>query len=44
MSVLSDEAGKPTLLEDLEVFHRNLKELESVKVYVQVIEYALRLR
>ena len=44
VSVLSDEQGKPTLLEDLETLHRNLKELESVKTYVQVVEHALSLR
>ncbi|KAM5532788.1 hypothetical protein V8D89_013585 [Ganoderma adspersum] len=33
----------PTLLEDLETLHRSLKELDSVKGYVQVIEHALRL-
>lgn len=35
---------RSTLLEDLETMHRNLKELESVKAYVQVIHRALRLR
>lgn len=44
VSVLSDEGGQPTLLEDLETFHRNLKELQSVKTYVQVVEHALNLR
>ncbi|EPS99064.1 hypothetical protein FOMPIDRAFT_1125069 [Fomitopsis schrenkii] len=33
---------KPTLLEDIESLHRSLKELESVKGYVQVIERALQ--
>jgi RAD50-interacting protein 1 len=35
---------EPTLLEDIETLHRNLKELQSVKTYVQVIEHALKLR
>ncbi|RXW23851.1 hypothetical protein EST38_g1999 [Candolleomyces aberdarensis] len=43
VSVLSDEGGQPTLLEDLETLHRNLKELQSVKTYVQVAEHALNL-
>lgn len=43
-SSLGDSDGTPTLLEDLETLHRSLKELESVKGYVQVIEHALRLR
>jgi hypothetical protein len=34
----------PTLLEDLEAMHRNLREQESVKAYVQVIHRALQLR
>jgi RAD50-interacting protein 1 len=34
----------PTLLEDLEALHRNLREQESVKAYVQVIHSALQLR
>ncbi|KAI0274887.1 TIP-1 family-domain-containing protein [Gloeopeniophorella convolvens] len=33
----------PTLLEDVETLHRNLKEQESVKAYVQVIHRALQL-
>ena len=44
VSVLSDEGGQPTLLEDLETLHRNLKELQSVKTYVQIVEHALNLR
>lgn len=44
VSSLSGSEGKPTLLEDLETLHRSLKELESVKGYVQVIEHALKLR
>ena len=35
---------KPTLLEDIESLHRSLKELESVKGYVMVIEHALQAR
>lgn len=35
---------EPSLLEDLETLHRNLNELQFVKQYVQVIEYALKLR
>lgn len=34
----------PLLLEDLETLQRNLKELTSVKQYVQIIERALQLR
>ncbi|KAF8058265.1 TIP-1 family-domain-containing protein [Lyophyllum atratum] len=44
ISTLSDGEGKSTLLEDIETLHRNLKELQSVKGYVQVIEHALKLR
>ena len=43
VSSLSGPDEGPTLLEDLEALHRSLKELESVKGYVQVIERALRL-
>ena len=42
-SLAGPEEG-PTLLEDLESLHRSLKELESVKGYVQVVERALKLR
>jgi len=35
---------EPTLLEDIESLHRNLKELESVRGYVQIIAHALELR
>lgn len=35
---------KPTLLEELESLHRDLKELENVRNYVLMIERALRLR
>jgi hypothetical protein len=41
---MSEAESGPTLLEDIETLHRNLKELESVKGYVQVIEHALKLR
>ncbi|RPD81666.1 hypothetical protein L226DRAFT_527933 [Lentinus tigrinus ALCF2SS1-7] len=43
VSSLSGPEEGPTLLEDLEALHRSLKELESVKGYVQIIEHALRL-
>ena len=39
-----NEERKPMLLEDLETLHRNLKELQSVKQYVQIIERVLVLR
>ncbi|KAJ6501627.1 TIP-1 family-domain-containing protein [Mycena vitilis] len=42
-SAMSDGDRESTLLEDIETMHRNLKELESVKGYVQVIQHALRL-
>jgi hypothetical protein len=45
--LLSDDpqpGESPTLLEDLEAMHRNLREQEGVKAYVQVIHRALRLR
>jgi hypothetical protein len=41
---MSEAGAEPTLLEDIETLHRNLKELENVKSYVQVIEHALKLR
>jgi len=41
---MSGPDRQPTLLEDLETLQRNLKELESVKSYVQVIHRALSLR
>lgn len=44
VSVLYDDNRKPTLLEDIETLHRSLKELESVKGYVQVIQHGLQLR
>ena len=40
----SNPEDGPTLLEELETLHRSLKELDSVKGYVQVIEHALKLR
>jgi len=43
-SSLEGAERKPTLLEDIESLHRSLKELESVKGYVQIIEHALQLR
>ncbi|KAG6919592.1 hypothetical protein DXG01_004256 [Tephrocybe rancida] len=43
ISTLSEGDGRATLLEDIETLHRNLKELQSVKGYVQVIEHALNL-
>ncbi|KAF7320188.1 hypothetical protein MKEN_00803300 [Mycena kentingensis (nom. inval.)] len=42
-SSFSDGEDCPTLLEDIETLHRDLKELESVKGYVQIIEHALKL-
>ena len=39
-----EETSGPTLLEEIETLHRNLKELQSVKAYVQVIHRALQLR
>ncbi|KAF7792493.1 hypothetical protein EIP86_003534 [Pleurotus ostreatoroseus] len=44
VSTLDGPEGEPTLLEDIETLHRNLKELQSVKGYIQVIEHALKLR
>ncbi|KAI0359047.1 hypothetical protein OH77DRAFT_1420580 [Trametes cingulata] len=43
VSSLGGPEGAPTLLEDVEALHRSLKELESVKGYVQVVERALKL-
>lgn len=45
--LLSDQSQpgeSSTLLEDLEAMHRNLREQESIKAYVQVIHRALQLR
>jgi RAD50-interacting protein 1 len=44
VSSLGGPEEKPTLLEDVETLHRSLKELQSVKGYVQVVEHALKLR
>ncbi|KAK7468575.1 hypothetical protein VKT23_003079 [Stygiomarasmius scandens] len=38
-----DGKGSSSLLQDIEVLHRNLTELEDVKGYVQVVEHALQL-
>ncbi|KAI0095281.1 TIP-1 family-domain-containing protein [Irpex rosettiformis] len=43
VSSLAGPDGKPTLLEDVETLHRGLKELQSVKGYIQVVENALRI-
>lgn len=40
----SGEGEGPTLLEEIESLHRKLKELESVREYVQVIHKALELK
>ncbi|KAJ7462806.1 TIP-1 family-domain-containing protein [Mycena galericulata] len=42
-SSMSDGDTESTLLEDIETLHRNLKELQSVKGYIQIIEHALKL-
>lgn len=44
VSVLYDENRQPTILEDIEILHRDIKEFKSVKGYVQVIQHCLRLR
>lgn len=44
LSSLSNQGLGPSLLEEIETQHRNLKELESIKAYVQIIAQALRLR
>lgn len=44
VSAMSDGERKSTLLEDIETLHRNLKELHSVKGYVQIIQHTLDLR
>ena len=44
VSSLGGPEHSPTLLEDVEALHRSLKELESVKGYVQVVERAMQLR
>ncbi|KAF9569869.1 RINT-1 family protein [Agrocybe pediades] len=43
VSLQYNGSDEPRLLEDLETLHRNLKELETVKQYVQVIERVLKL-
>ncbi|KAF7978890.1 hypothetical protein HWV62_44393 [Athelia sp. TMB] len=43
VSAMSESETGPTLLEDVESLHRSLKELESVKGYVQIIDHALKL-
>ena len=43
LSPTGDDNG-PTLLEDIETMHRALKELESVRSYVAVVERTLQLR
>ncbi len=44
VSSLSGPESRPTLLEDIETLHRNLKELNSVKAYIQVIAQALQFK
>jgi len=43
LNLTGDDNG-PTLLEDIETMHRALKELESVRSYVTVVERTLQLR
>lgn len=43
VSDMTLEERQPTLLEDIETLHRNLKELTSIRSYVRVIEHALSL-
>ncbi|KZT06301.1 uncharacterized protein LAESUDRAFT_653786 [Laetiporus sulphureus 93-53] len=43
VSSLGDPERKPTLLEDLETLHRSLKEVQSVKGYVQIVQQSLKL-
>ncbi|TFK36815.1 TIP-1 family-domain-containing protein [Crucibulum laeve] len=43
ISSLSAGDGGPTLLEEIETLQRSLKELSSVKEYVQIVEHALKL-
>jgi hypothetical protein len=42
LSSLSNRGLGPSLLEDIETQHRNLKELETIKGYVQVVALALQ--
>ena len=44
VSDLSLQEKEPTLLEEIETLHRNLKELTSIRSYVQIFEHALSLR
>ena len=44
VSDMTVEERQSTLLEDIEALHRNLKELTSIRSYVQVIKQALTLR
>jgi hypothetical protein len=43
-STISDERGRPTLLEEIEGLHRGLRELSTVRDYVKVIAHGLALR
>ncbi|CAA7259953.1 unnamed protein product [Cyclocybe aegerita] len=43
VSLEYNDDREPLLLEDLETLHRNLKELVSVREYVQVVEHTLKL-
>ncbi|EEB89487.1 hypothetical protein MPER_12406, partial [Moniliophthora perniciosa FA553] len=43
LTSLSSNGLAPTLLEDVETLHRNLKELESIRGYVMAVEHALKL-
>ncbi|KAF9269945.1 RINT-1 family protein [Marasmius fiardii PR-910] len=43
LASVSPNGLAPTLLEDVEALHRDLKELESIRGYVRVIEHALNL-
>ncbi|KAK7041921.1 hypothetical protein VNI00_008903 [Paramarasmius palmivorus] len=43
LASVSSNGLAPTLLEDIETLHRNLKELESIRGYVMVVEHALKL-
>ncbi|KAL5495515.1 hypothetical protein ACEPAI_978 [Sanghuangporus weigelae] len=42
-STTTPEDSEPSLLEEIETLHRNLRELENVKGYVQIIHRALQL-
>ncbi|KAL5534489.1 hypothetical protein ACEPAG_951 [Sanghuangporus baumii] len=42
-STTTQEGSEPSLLEEIETLHRNLRELENVKEYVQIIHQALQL-